>query len=332
MWCVIIVSSLLGLRHDEFHKISFADFLPALFEVPQATKSIEALAINVFGKTDPRWFQMKLYADHTCPEFCPVRALGIYMYLTGTKGGYLFPTPQELLNPPTDGVYKTCIDYKNFLNALKELCQNVLPPRDDLKIGCHTFRKTFYLLAVFGDANAFDLQTCGRHRSVENSIRYRKSALTLKQIADNFPNPANKVSKWRSILVDSDSGGHAVLIASLGGNVTIQPSEVGEYFVYNILELSRSNPMARNQQFLVHKAETYVVKTSANAHFQAFNKANVDPEKRGENQLLPQTLLPTMKSKAHLKILQKENALHVRLTPHRKGPTSRRMTCPSGIT
>ena len=115
MWVVIIVATKLGLRHDEYHELHSDHFLPGFFEIPDSDDRIDALAVKVFGKSDASWISLKLHADHIYPELCPVRALLVYMHLSGMKGGYLFPTIAEIKDPPEDGIYKTKVCYKKFL-------------------------------------------------------------------------------------------------------------------------------------------------------------------------------------------------------------------------
>jgi hypothetical protein len=81
-------------------------------------------------------------------------ALAVYSYLIGIKGGYLvFPSETELHNPPSNGHFKTTIVYTTLMAHFKRLCDDVLQPRDNgIKVGCHSFRKTGYLVAVFGKA------------------------------------------------------------------------------------------------------------------------------------------------------------------------------------
>jgi hypothetical protein len=109
IWVTIIVATLLLLRHDEYHTIAGAEFQSAMFSIPDATKIVESLVLQVCGKVDRKHIILGLYADHEYPERCPVWPLLIYLYAIKWKGGYIFPQPQELHNPPSDGVYTTKI-------------------------------------------------------------------------------------------------------------------------------------------------------------------------------------------------------------------------------
>jgi hypothetical protein len=52
----------------------------------------------------------------------------------------------------------------------------LLPAREDIKVGCQMFRKTGYLLAIFGDDNNIELKQSARHSTDQNSGKYRKDA------------------------------------------------------------------------------------------------------------------------------------------------------------
>ena len=127
MWVIAIVATKLGLRHDEFHKMTSMEFLPEYFEIPASDERIDALAVKVFGKSDSNWVPLKLHADHVYPDLCPVRPLLVYMHLLGMKGGFIFPSAEEIKNPPYDGIYKTKVCYTTFLSQFKSLCLNILP-------------------------------------------------------------------------------------------------------------------------------------------------------------------------------------------------------------
>ncbi len=105
------------------------------------------------GKKDDIFYTFRVCADDEHPDLCPVRALAVYSYLIGIKGGYLFPSETELHNPPANGHFETTIVYTTLMAHFKRLCDDVLQPRDNgIKVGCHSFRKTGYLVAVFGKA------------------------------------------------------------------------------------------------------------------------------------------------------------------------------------
>jgi hypothetical protein len=52
-WVIIIVATILFLRHDEFHEIEMEHFKSDLFQV--LPDRVNSLALAVFGKSDKRW-------------------------------------------------------------------------------------------------------------------------------------------------------------------------------------------------------------------------------------------------------------------------------------
>jgi hypothetical protein len=294
-WVIIIVSVKQALRHDDAYDMDLEHFVPALFEVQE--NGISALGIEVYGKADKKWIKQKLFADDEYPDLCPVRPLLIYMHLIGIKGGNLFPSANEILNDrPTDGIYKTTYDYQSFLTKFKDLCQQVLPPRDGLKIGCQTFRKTFYVVAVFGGGEESDVQLSARHRSQKQAIKYRKDAKMLFDTHKQHPNPANNVSKWKAIHVDG-SGGNAAIMTALAGYKAISPSLVADHYVRTILGVSESNLLANQIPYLIQVALKH-------------GMDDVDPDKEIERWIVDNVHPEKAEQLAHLigKVVRKQVA------------------------
>jgi hypothetical protein len=289
MWVIIICATKLGLRHDEFHELSSDRFLPEYFEISESR--IDALAVKVYGKCDTDWVMLKLHADHVYPDLCPVRPLLIYMHLLGIKGGFLFPTADEIKTPPppVDGIYTTKVEYKLFLPKFKNICYEVLPPRPDFKIGAQVFRKSFYCLAIFGDAPEMDLKESARHKSVDCSLVYRKAAQTLYIQHQNNPHISNNVSKWKSIMIQGSDGNTLVLLA-LGGCKIVQFAQLGDYFVRQLLRVYQDNPLARDTRFLINAALEYIGADSPGELFRNF-QAKLHPDQATEIQQIFDALL-----------------------------------------
>ncbi len=268
-WTLIIVSVLLFLRHDEFHDITVEAFEPSLFVVKD--DRILSLAVRVKGKTDKRVYTFRIHADDENPDLCPVRALAVYSYLIGIKGGFLFPSEKELHDPPSDGIYKTIITYSTFRNHIKALCANVLRPRPGgMNVGCHSFRKTGYCMAIFGGVRTDDpsLMKSARHQSPTEAATYIKDACSNYAIHIESPNSQNVVSEWKSIHVDGKTGS-AALVSQMGGNIPTEFVAVGEYFVTKLMGISPNNPMSRSPMYLMHAAKTYIQTSSADEQLEA---------------------------------------------------------------
>jgi hypothetical protein len=180
----------------------------------------------------------------------------IHINLIGIKGGYLFPSAAELKNPPADGIYKTTIDYSVFMEHLQTLCELVLPARADMKIGCQTFRKTGYCVAIFGDANSIDLKKSARHSIDTHSGTYRKDAEDLYRMHKEHPTLANNVKKWTTLHIEGS--GNSRLMAAASGHQHIDFDKLGDHFVRNILGIRSDHVMARDPIFLIRAARENV--------------------------------------------------------------------------
>jgi hypothetical protein len=139
--------------HDEFHTINGKDFKPDLFSIPMLTMTINSLVLAVYGTVDKTWVILRLFSDNKYPELCPNCPFLVYLYLLGWKGGNIFPTAKEIHDPPADGICTTTISHSTLNQQLQSLFQKVLLPRENMKIGCQTWRKTGYCVAIFGEAD-----------------------------------------------------------------------------------------------------------------------------------------------------------------------------------
>lgn len=256
-WCAIILPTCLSLRYDEYHEIRYEHFMPDKFAIQMDDSRIDSLALTVKGKSDDRWVKYRLHSDHDHPDLCPVRPLLIYMYLMDFKGGFLFPSPQELRNPPPDGVYITTIDYQATIDELQEVCLQILPPRADFRVGCHIYRKTFYLVGVFGDANAADLQHSARHMSAKQAEKYRKSCASQYNTFKNHPTPENEVSRWKQCRLDTDGAENEHIILLQGGAKFVPMAQIAFYFIHVVLKIPQGLPASTDIITLLGRARSY---------------------------------------------------------------------------
>lgn len=122
-----IVMLLIGidvfLRHDELGEVKFDDFLKKCHTI--TADGIKSLAMQIQGKCDKTIKYFYVHMNKTHHEFCTLRHLLPYVYLLNIKGGYLFPTEEELKNPPADGIYKTYMTYDTFSKRLDHLFRTV---------------------------------------------------------------------------------------------------------------------------------------------------------------------------------------------------------------
>jgi hypothetical protein len=311
VWVIIIMATLLFLRHDEFHIIAAAAFQSAMFSIPDATKIVESLVLTVCGKADKKWVYLRLYADHEYPELCPVRPLLVYLYTIKWRGGYIFPSPQELHNPPSDGVYTTTICHATLNRQIQELCRKVLQPRSNMKVGCQTWRKTGYCLAIFGDADRDDLKMSARHsKKSKDAPTYSKDAAGSYQMQKQNPNPLNSVREWTNIVVQNT--GNAEIMAILSGSRFTEFRDLPEFFIRECLGIGAQHPRAQDAHFLLECAANYVTNDEPEKQFQQEVK-DMHPNKKRKLETIVGRL-----------VIQRTRAVVCR--SHGPGPVSLAMT------
>ena len=108
-----------------------------------------------------------------------------------------------------------------------------------------------------------------RHQSVENSLIYRKSAMMDYNTHLTSPVPSNKLSKWKQILIDQTSA-YTMLLASMGGSMILPITDVPNFFVHTILRVPKESPVAKNKEYVIEKARSYVPGNSPSQKWQHY--------------------------------------------------------------
>ena len=137
-----------------------------------------------------------------------------------------------------------------FLKDLKDVCKATLPTRTpELKIGCQIFRKTFYVVGVFGQAGEYELKNSARHKSVQNSLLtylpqichhndgLQHSPKTAQSHQTKCPNGNHS---W--LIRPDQTSGNTMLLASMGGSKILPITDVPNIFVHTILRVPRHSP------------------------------------------------------------------------------------------
>ena len=208
-YVMMLLGIRLFLRFDEFSKITVDSFDTGLHSSPNG--KLNALCISICGKSDKVVHKFLIFASDDCPEFCPLRHLLLYVYLTKMKGGYLFPNEKELNNPPADGIFRTKCGGQSVRETLAELYNIVVSVTvvpfnkrlgndrwlDFMKVGTHSYRKTGWLFAVLGGGNESSIMESSRHASVKNAIKYRLDAETQNEVYNLSTQGEQLVPIWR---------------------------------------------------------------------------------------------------------------------------------------
>jgi hypothetical protein len=150
-----------------------------------------------------------VWADEENKELCPLLHLQVYAYLIGIQGGNLFPTKDELNDPPADGVYQTWMSYDHFLYRFKELCETLF--KREGPWGTHSCRKTGYLFAIWGGGTFETIMQSARHKDILSAKKYERDArYQLEASRLNGFAFSGSVSPWKTIYVQDLQLGRSI--------------------------------------------------------------------------------------------------------------------------
>jgi len=252
IWVMILLGIQLFLRADELVTLTIEDFIDSYYPEGKKKKnepgdgkdeltkcqviqpdSIEAVAVEVQGKTDKKPVRLVLLSNDEYPEFCPIRHLLWYIKIFNIRSGYLFPDREALISHwqqrrAIDFHPDTHMSYGSFLSMYKNLIGSICH-RDTkiFQVGTHTSRKTGYLFAVWGfltgvKLGSYDSLTIpylymsnvmksARHSTVSNASTYQRDASTLFELVQRERhNMDNKVGMFKSIFLEIGTHGSAV--------------------------------------------------------------------------------------------------------------------------
>lgn len=125
------------------------------------------------------------------------RLLMAYLYSIKWKGGPIFPSQEEIKNPPPDGIYKTKLTEDDLYGTLKTIYEQVIERED--KLGSHTARKTGYLFGFLrGCSDVAILMQAADHECPKIAKRYIKDAQSIAAVNRVYNTPENNVGRWES--------------------------------------------------------------------------------------------------------------------------------------
>jgi integrase len=221
-WTMVIMGIKLFARISELLSIRMDDFDPSLMLLENKYCHVAALVVKILGKGG-NYHWLSIYADDVFPELCPIRALLLYISLSGITEGYLFPKCLDSSTESTGnaGVCTAHYSYPTFIRKMKllltcTLCRE-MGPRDIF--GTHILRKTAYLFAIFGMLRQFggevrnlhDMLMTGimesaRHSCIMNVRYYSRDACTRYEWdRAKAVSTENDVPNWRSIhIIDTN--------------------------------------------------------------------------------------------------------------------------------
>ena len=194
---MMMIGIKLFLRYDELHNIHLDDIPQELFKM-NGPGMLESIVINIVGKADRTTVSLALHVDHDCPEFCPIRLLLSYLFLSGIRTGRLFPNEDTLKCPPDNRQEEQELADKVFNARIKSLVEKAPLglPKGEKKIGTHSLRKTGYLFALWGGGDIESVRTSARHATHECAQTYARDCEAIKVLTSDAPN--QHVSRWKA--------------------------------------------------------------------------------------------------------------------------------------
>jgi hypothetical protein len=281
-WLLVIMGCKMFLRPDELITIEIKSFVPTLFV--RKGEHVIALFCKVMGKCDKKEHGIWIWADDENPDLCPIRPLLIYVWLLHIRSGSLFPKTAEftatqqppLVVPPNDktvykpvdGEFVTQVQYDTFLKSFKKICEKSVPDIADLKVGLHMFRKTAYLLGIWGKGEWGELMESARHTTDRHAKTYRKDALAKKVLADTYQDPENNVSDWKPVHSGEVEQSAYINLPSTAFN--LQLATVAEQFVKGTLGFKDGHPFQHSQVTLLEAAHKYTPSPSVEDELKHF--------------------------------------------------------------
>ena len=257
--CLLLVCIKLFLRKEEGASMQVSDFVEKLTICKSVLQIVEAVNVQIQGKSDTHVVNMYLWLDNETPDLCPVRYLLVYIYCAGIKEGSIFPAHKELSEKPSDGKYTSCISDKELYGEVNYLWQQILKKKS--KLGVHTCRKTGYLMACLGVLEKAMVKLelimqAARHKTFATAKTYLQNAMSLCDNIRYQADPAQKVGKWRNPWVGDLIQNHEdVCLDSRHAQAPLY--ELARRFVEDILKIDKSHPKNAHPAYILRQAVAY---------------------------------------------------------------------------
>jgi hypothetical protein len=125
-----------------------------------------------------------------------------------------------------------------------------------MKLGTHTFRKTGYLLAIWGNGEMSEIMIAARHKSLSEADKYRKDALNTKEVAKVHNDPMERVSQhWRSPRREQAEVQRKLNVSAIPYQKPLD--ELAKDFIYTRLGVSKFNPKIHHPHYLAQLSLTW---------------------------------------------------------------------------
>jgi hypothetical protein len=285
LYCIMLVSIHLFLRHDEFSSIQLDHIQRDLCIIKEG--QLEALALRVCGKTDQVWKTLILWRKDYVPEFCPVRHLLCYVHLAEIKNGFLFPN----LKKKTDKH-----QYNGMLDLLKSRFRRILDR--DQSITTHTFRKTGYLFAKWGGGDMDTIMKSAHHKNFATASLYMQDADFQLQYAESLDNNSRyQVPRFKMSIILNETSGRRTNESALPFQSLFQLSQA---FITDI-GVARAHRRRNTPLLVVQEAINFKTPTNLNEDLQKILKASVPNTIANDiNRILTQMIQQERRKASHI--------------------------------
>jgi hypothetical protein len=253
-YTVILGGIAIAGRFDGYGDVHMEDFTDckALFEVTEL--GIKSLAQRVKEKTDKMWHQYLIYFNDACPLLCYLRHLLVFVHCANLEEtGRIFTDEAELnsSDKSTPNQWTSFLDKEKFSKWLQERVMENCQDPENMNIGVHSPRATFYLFYILSGGEFPGAMRNARHETEWQARKYHRDALAcmLKLISGGA---LPKFPPCRETLVHK-SGRVQKRILRMDPNRKEVPNlkAAAEFFVQTMLHINPTHAKYRDPKYLL---------------------------------------------------------------------------------
>jgi hypothetical protein len=260
LWTLMILGIKGFLRAEENITLRVEDFPPEYFKAQN--NFIQRLCMKINGKKDHYDVMLAIFDDNECPELSSMRAILLWIAVSGITSGYIFPCESELRKMDRDDNYRTPekhLHFQRYSQVLKKVVMKALGFHSNKSkpfiIGTHMIRRTAYLFATWGlesltDTKKMCIIASARHHDLTTAIRYLGTSLAEMDLVDSDSEYPNTVGKFQAINIATENGLGAERIqaardlAALNDTTNSVPNEfslveLADWFTFTICGIPR---------------------------------------------------------------------------------------------
>jgi len=241
------------------------EYIVEALNIKARTKKKNRRRHRTHGDQDGSLRYLYAWGDDQCPDLDVKRHLFAFWYSINWQGGTLFPSEEEINNPPPDYIYKTFISEDELYSVLKELFRDVLQRED--KLTSHSSRKSYYLLGTMRGGKPEELMVGAGHDDVSTAMKYYQDAGAIANVTSIFMDPKQAVGTWKNPHCE---GAETAKRAAYPGRQWQKPlPELVAGFIEKVVGVSPTDPRRRFPKYLAEKVARWKHCPSPMADLQA---------------------------------------------------------------